>query len=99
MSKLMITTQYCENYGSPDEPYWKFKGGSEYFVPNVNECDMVDVVVDRVRAQVEYANPMSEEYVVGYEIVADDYMTEFERSQLEYDGKVTFPAKILEIVA
>ena len=99
MSKLMITTQYRENYGSPDEPYWKFKGGSEYFVPNVDECDMVDVIVDRVRPQVEYANPMSEEYILGYEIVADDYMTEFERDQLEYEGKIRFPAKLLELVA
>jgi hypothetical protein len=99
MSKLMITTQYCENYGTPSEPYWKFKGGSEYFVPNVDECDMVDVIVDRVRPQVEISNPMCEEYILGYEIVADDYMTEFERSQLEYEGKVTYPAKILEIVA
>ena len=99
MSKLMITTQYRENYGSPEEPYWKFKGGSEYFVPNVNECDMIDVIVDRARPQVEYSNPMSEEYILGYEIVADDYMTEFERDQLEFEGLVRFPAKVLELVA
>jgi len=99
MSKLLITTQYCENYGTPSEPYWKFKGGSEYFVPNVDECDMIDVIVDRVRPQVEIANPMCEEYILGYEIVADDYMTEFERDQLEYEGKIRFPAKVLEIVA
>ena len=99
MSKLMIITQYRENYGSPDEPYWKFKGGSEYFVPNVDECDMVDVIVDRVRPQIEISNPMCQEYILGYSIVADDYMTEFERDQLEYEGKIRFPAKVLEIVA
>lgn len=99
MSKLMITTQYRENYGSEEQPYWKFKGGSEYFIANVNECDMIDVIVDRVRPQIEISNPMCQEYILGYEIVADDYMTEFERSQLEYEGKVTYPAKILEIVA
>jgi hypothetical protein len=33
---------------------------------------------------------------VGYSIVEDDYMTEFERSQLEYDGEIRFPAKVLE---
>lgn len=99
MSKLMITTQYRENYGSEEQPYWKFKGGSEYFVPNVDECDMVDVIVDRVRPQIEISNPMCQEYILGYSIVADDYMTEFERDQLEYEGKIRFPAKVLEIVA
>lgn len=97
MSKLMISTQYCENYGSPDEPYWKFKGGNEYFVANVNECDMIDVIVDRVRDQVEYANDMSTEYILDVEIVADNYMTDFERSQLEYEGTIQFPAKVLEV--
>jgi hypothetical protein len=24
--------------------------------------------------------------------VADDYLTEFERSQLDYEGKITYPA-------
>ena len=99
MSKLMITTQYCENYGTPSDPYWKFKGGSEYFVKDVDECDMIDIIVDRVRSRVEYSNPMCEEYILGYEIVADDYMTEFERSQLEHEGFVRFPAKIVEVVA
>ena len=103
---LVIQTQNQENYGAHDwdgtgscPQYWKFKGGSEYFVPNVDECDMIDVIVDRVRPQVEIANPMCEEYILGYEIVADDYMTEFERDQLEFEGKVRFPAKVLEIVA
>jgi hypothetical protein len=25
--------------------------------------------------------------------VADDYLTEFEKSQLEYEGKITYPAR------
>ena len=28
MKKLVITTQYMENYGCIDNPYMKFKGGS-----------------------------------------------------------------------
>ena len=31
-------------------------------------------------------------------IVADDYLTEFERNQLEYDGSIMFPARELEVV-
>jgi hypothetical protein len=33
---------------------------------------------------------------VDFNIVADDYLTEFERDQLEYDGQIMFPAKELE---
>jgi hypothetical protein len=30
--KVVINTQYKENYGSEAEPYWKFKGGTTYIV-------------------------------------------------------------------
>ena len=104
MSKLLITTQYCENYGSPDEPYWKMKGGSDYVVEGLDfDADYewadarVDMILSKVRDQVEISNPMCEEYILGWEIVADDYLTEYERSQLKYDGKITFPSKVLVI--
>ena len=43
MQTLVIQTQYRENYAAHnedykhgiDEPYWKFKGGSTYFVTNL----------------------------------------------------------------
>jgi hypothetical protein len=41
---------------------------------------------------------MCEEYILGYEVVADDYLTEYERSQLKWDGKIEFPAKVIELV-
>jgi hypothetical protein len=28
-------------------------------------------------------------------VVADDYLTEFEQSQLEYEGRITYPATVL----
>ena len=105
MSKLLISTQYCENYGSPDEPYWKMKGGYEYFVKGLDfDADYewaearVDQILLKIRDQVEISNPMSEEYILGWKIVDDDYMTEYERSQLEFEGLIRFPAKVLENV-
>ena len=96
--KIMITTQYRENYGSPDEPYWKFKGGSEYFINGVDPLKVAPgLLVDKVKTQVEYANPMSEEYILDWELVADDFMTDFEKDQLEYEGQIRFPAKVLQI--
>ena len=97
MSKLLITTQVYENYGNADEPYWKPKGGSDYVVRGVDQCDMLEIIVDRVRAQVEVRNHMYEEYVNGYVIVADDYLTEFEQSQLDYEGTIRFPAKEITV--
>lgn len=104
MSKLLIATQYCENYGSPNDPYWKMKGGSEYVVEGLDfDADYewaevrVDQILTKIRDQVEISNPMCEEYILGWSIVADDYMTDYERSQLEFDGKINFPAKIIVI--
>ena len=97
MSKLLITTQVYENYGSVDEPYWKPKGGSDYVVRGVDQCDMLEIIVDRVRAQVEVYNHMYEEHVNGYVIVADDYLTEFEQSQLDYEGSILFPVKEITV--
>jgi len=102
MSKLLITTQVYENYGAHDwdgegecPQYWKAKGGSDYFVRNVDECDMIDIIVDRVRPQIETDNEYCQEQVRGWKVVADDYLTEFEKDQLEYQGRITFPAKEL----
>ena len=104
MAKLLITTQVYENYGAHDwdgggecPDYWKAKGGSDYVIKNVDECDMIDIIVDRVRDQIEMDNEAFREYIIGYRIVADDYMTEFERDQLEYEGVVRFPAKELVV--
>jgi hypothetical protein len=33
--------------------------------------------------------------VIGWEIVEDDYLTEFERDQLEFEGKIVYPVKEL----
>jgi hypothetical protein len=104
MSKLLIVTQVYENYawredgsiGTGDDAYWKAKGGNEYVVRNI-KLDNLDAVVKLVFAQVEQANDYFTETVVGWEIVEDDYLTEFERSQLEYDGRIEYPAKELEV--
>ena len=98
--KILITTQYRENYGTAEEPYWKFKGGSDYFILDVDPLKVAPgLLVEQVRGEIEYANPMSEEYILDWELVADDYMTEFERSQLEYDGEIRYPARVLELEA
>ena len=104
MTKLIIQTQCFENYawdengklGTGDKAYWKAKGGSDYVVKNVDECDMIEIIVDRVRAKIEVSNDLFEEYIIGWKVVADDYLTPFERDQLEYDGTIAYPATEVE---
>lgn len=104
MTKLLITTQVLENYGAHDwdgegecPQYWKAKGGNEYVVLNVDACDMVETIVYRAAQQVEQDTMHYREYVIGHTIVADDFLTEFERSQLEYEGRILYPAQELTV--
>ena len=73
--KLVIQTQYSENYGSTDKPYWKFKGGETYIVENLNPAQAERILshgIPTLKALIEYKNSMSEESVIYYRIVEDD---------------------------
>ena len=104
--KLHITCQYMENYGAHDwdgkgecPQYWKFKGGEDFFYPLgqfAPNAEHIEELIEYFRPQVEWDDVGSRQYIVGYGVVADDFMTDFERSQLEYDGSIAYPAKILE---
>ena len=95
MAKLLISTQILENYGSEDNPYWKAKGGEDYVVKNFRDFNRVNEVVMALRSQIEIDNTFCQEYIAGWEVVADDYLTEFERSQLQFEGKVSYAPREL----
>ena len=102
--KLLITTQIHENYawdedgvlGTGVNAYWKPKGGNDYVVKNFKDFNRVTETVMALRSKIECDNDMFREHIIDWEIVSDDYMTEFEKSQLEYEGKITYPAIELE---
>jgi len=100
--KLLITTQVYENYGAHDwdgtgecPQYWKAKGGCDYVVKKINVNKATETVM-ALRSQIECDNEGFREHIINWEVVADNYLTEFEQSQLEYEGKITYPAKELE---
>ena len=97
MAKLLITTQVLENYGSLHHPFWKAKGGSDYVVKNFRDFNRVNEVVMALRSQIEIDNPFCQEYIAGWEVVADDYLTEFERSQLQFEDKVSYAPRELTL--
>ena len=102
MAKLLITTQVYENYGAHDwdgvgecPQYWKAKGGNDYVVKKFKDLNKVTETVMALRGQIEQDNEGFRETIIGWEIVSNDYLTEFEKDQLEYEGKIRFPAKEL----
>ncbi len=98
---LVIRTQYMENYGAHDwdgkgecPQYWKMKGGSEYKilgVPlNIDHQEVVDA------AEVERNNDYCREYIIDWSMEGDDYLSSFEKSQLEYEGEIQFAEPTME---
>lgn len=107
MDKIHIVTQYMENYGAHDwdgqglcPQYWKFKGGEEYFLPLPTgyPLDRVDELVPQIWPQVTWDTDYSRQTVLNWQVVADDFRTVFERQQLEYDGRIDFPAQVLTVL-
>ena len=94
MAKLLITTQVYENYGDDVNPHWKPKGGCDYVVKKINVNKVTETVMG-LRSQIECDNEYYREHIINFEVVANDYLTEFEKDQLEYEGKIRFPAKEL----
>ena len=102
MSKLLITTQVYENYawnedgsiGTGANAYWKPKGGSDYVIRNI-DVNRAQELADKATLELEQASDYFTETVIGWEVVADDYLTEFERDQLEFEGKIVYPVKEL----
>ncbi len=95
MAMLVIRTQYRENYGTEDQPYWKNKGGQEYKVENVPSNENITTIIENIN-NIEYSNSMSQQFVINWSWENDDYMSEFEQSQLEYDGVIQFREPVIE---
>jgi hypothetical protein len=101
--KLLITTQVYENYGAHDwdgknecPQYWKAKGGSDYVIKKFKGGSAdATLAVMAVRSQIEEDNDHFRETIIDFRIVADDCLTEFEQSQLDYEGSIRYPAKEL----
>lgn len=91
---LVISTQDYENYaahqGFTGDYYWKAKGGSEYKILGVPTDVDLEEVLSIVRGDIEQDNDYFQTTIVGYGLEPDDYLSDFERSQLEYEGSIQF---------
>jgi hypothetical protein len=103
MAKLYIQTQDQENYGAHDwdgegacPQGWKFKGGEDFFIPQFRGGDeAATLAVMALRVSIEENTDYFRRTIVGWAIVADDFMTDFEQSQLEYEGQITYKTREL----
>jgi hypothetical protein len=105
--KLMITTQIQENYGAHDwdgegecPQRWKFKGGNDYSYSlgsYLRNPEALAELVEALRGQIEEDNIGYREYILGWSVESDDYLTDFEQSQLDYDGKITYRTRELTL--
>jgi|APGre2960657423_1045063.scaffolds.fasta_scaffold00137_22 hypothetical protein len=108
MAKIHLVTQYSENYGAHDwsgngdcPQYWKFKGGEDYFFPLPAGYPLgrvAELVTQDLMPRVEWNSDHSRSHLLNWQVVQDDFRTEFERMQLEYDGQVDFPAITLSVL-
>ena len=87
--KLIIYTQCQENYGTAEKPFWKMKGGDEYVVRNWEHGNALSAIT-RVTDKIDCDGPMYAEWVKHFEVVADDFLTDFEKSQLELEGAIIY---------
>lgn len=98
---LVIRTQFMENYGAHDwdgtgscPQHWKMKGGSEYKVIGVPlNIDYQEVVE---ATGIEFSNEGAREYILDWSLESDDYLSWFEKSQLEYDGSIACPEPTID---
>lgn len=104
---ISIETQYRENYGAHSwdgvgacPQYWKMKGG-ETILLQVDGFRFdhefaekrAEMIIDQIRGKIEYRSDYAEEYIIGWSFVPDDFQTDFEKSQLEFDGEIRYPAQ------
>ncbi len=105
--KIVIDTQYRENYGAHDwngegkcPQYWKCKGGYVYVIPNLSMSkaqEILDEKIQEVIALVSYSNSYAEEQVISYDIHHDDEVlwdSWEEPTTLHYENNMWIARKI-----
>ena len=72
--KLVIYTQYSENYGDEQYPRFKFKGGETLVVEDLTPAQVKRIESDGIptlTSLIEYSNSASREYILDYKVVED----------------------------
>jgi len=95
--KIYFYTQDYENYGAHDwdgkgscPQYWKAKGGEDFILSAESWSEeMIDCVYSLIECSDEYFRRL----MIGHLEVCEEFKTDFEESQLNYEGEIQYPAK------
>jgi len=92
-ARLIVTCQYCENYGDVANPYWKCKGGTEYQIATLTIADAMkgekylQGLVDA--AALNNFNDYTQEYVICWGLFWDGEQTA--------DEEIGIPVTVKEV--
>ena len=106
-ARLVITTQYRENYGAHDwdgkgecPQYWKSKGGSEYLVAELTLSEIqalgeagIDALVEEARPVVEQNDEYATSYVIDHNLYFGDEKTPDEEMYEEMKDYMGYNSK------
>lgn len=112
MATVVINTQVWENYAAHNDNYesgvtpdrWKAKGGHSYKINTTWPADYewADVyasrIINDVMDGIGESNDYFREEVIGWFIAEDGWLSQFEKSQLECDGKISNPEPVLDYI-
>jgi len=94
--KMRIETQIMENYGAHDwngegecPQHWKPKGGNTHYIEGIygDELDFGPEIFSENEHKFVENTEYFNEYVLGWKMVADDYLTDFEIFMKEHPGQ------------
>ena len=97
MNKIHVWTETRRNYGTPESPEWGCSGLENFFIINFKggETDATAAVMSK-RGKIESDTPMFIRKILGWNIVPENYRTQFERDQVFYEGKVFQPVELID---
>lgn len=99
----VIHTQVYENYGAHNwdgqgecPQYWKAKGGQVIKITDLPYNP--DLSAIREMADIAFGEDSVgyREYVVDVSLESNDYLSQFEKSQVEYDGAIQYPEPVVK---
>jgi hypothetical protein len=87
---IRITTQYRENYGSEEHPYWKMKGSIEFIIRGVDDNSVLYTgrgEIERIIGEMlsERSNVMCSYELLEWELIFSEPV---ELSTDEFNGRV-----------
>ena len=97
---IHVLTQYRENYGDAERPYWKSKGGGTYVLTGFAHelCAGIGAAaaaaVEAARGKIECRNDFCTVSIIDWELANVGDLTDEEKTQIKYGyGRVDFPSE------